>query len=474
MSVEELNPTAAEKSNIEDEPPAYSPTAGSDLNLSIDKLSPGKAIEYQKTASFLTASIPELYIKCTRCETHIEDKDFRYGCSKCVEAFTCICEKCHSDTSNCRIHQVPLIKRRLKSWLGLPRWIDYISSHATKNDNPLIHALKTHNDELTTLHARDPELINAHTYLGYSPLHFAAHLGLLSGAQILLEHGALTNSRDESNQTPLMVAIEVNQPQIVNLLLQNGANIHSVGGQRSTNPLHVAAANGFPTLLSLFLEKGAIIDTPSGWGTALQLACRVNSLACASILLEKGANPNAMNQGPFGEPPITLAARNKNAEELLDLLVKYGASVDMVYKIAEDDKPWGEITALLLAVDVDNQDMVRRLVKHGADINWRSKKLGYTYLMKAAGRGLSQMCELLIESGARMDVENDTGLNAVAFAAILGNEEALDILLAKGASGKPPTVCQGKWKSMNKWCKKHRTKESTARILKVLRAAKHK
>ncbi len=84
------------------------------------------------------------------------------------------------------------------------------------------------------------------------------------------------------------------------------------------------------------------------------------------------------------------------------------------------------------------------------------------------------MCELLIESGARMDVESNIGLNAVAFAAILGHEEALGVLLRKGASGKPPTVCRGKWKSIDKLCKKHRTKESKARILKVLRAAKHK
>jgi ankyrin repeat protein len=65
---------------------------------------------------------------------------------------------------------------------------------------------------------------------GYTPLYFAAHLGLVSRASILLSHGALTNIHDDNNLTPLVTAIELDQPRIVQLLLENRANIHSVCG----------------------------------------------------------------------------------------------------------------------------------------------------------------------------------------------------------------------------------------------------
>ncbi|KAG0647594.1 Meiotically up-regulated [Hyphodiscus hymeniophilus] len=344
------------------------------------------------------------------------------------------------------IHHKTLIKRTIASWPALPAYLDYSSPTPTKDDNPLIHALKTHNDNLITFHARDTDLINAHTYLGYTPLHLAAHLGLVSGASILLSNGALTNSRDENNQTPLLIAICHNQPQIVDLLLQNSANIHSVCGMRETTALHAAAASGFPHFVSLLLEKGAMIDTASGRGTALQLACRVNSFDSASLLLEKGANPNARSSVALGVPPIMSAMRYGNTE-LIDLLLKYGADINLPYIGEKDD-----CTALFQALTFDFQDLARKLIREGADVNWKGK-LGTTCLMRATALGHLEMCGILIDGGASLDAENKTGMNAVLVAALSGKEDIVDFLLKKGASGKPPKVCAGKWKSMETFWK---------------------
>lgn len=478
MSGEKLNASAAGgSSSFEDHPPEYSQTIGSDPKSLLDQISMGgdsKGSEKMATEHpFHT--MYQLYSMCTRCKAPIEASQYHYGCQKCVHIIECICQKCWNGLPTCRIHHIDLVKRYLKARPTLPLWTDYISSIPTKHDNPLIHALKSHDDNLTTFHASDASFLNAHTYLGYTPLHFAAHLGLVSGTSILLSHGALINSRDENNMTPLVLAITLNQPQIVNLLLQSKANIHSFCGFPETTALHAAATSGSPALVSLLLDNGAIIDTPSVMGTALQLASRVGSFESASILLERGANPNARSEVPLGEPPIISAVRNQSTE-LVDLLVKYGANINLPY-IGKQD----EFTALYIAVTFDRQDMARKLIGYGADVNWRGKR-DNTCLMRATALGWTKMCGILIDEGVEIDMENQVGMNAVLFAAILGAEDMLDVLLKKGASGKPPKICRGKWKSLesfwkkleNRDVRKKLSRETKNRILKTLGAAKHR
>ena len=150
------------------------------------------------------------------------------------------------------------------------------------------------------------------------------------------------------------------------LLIENGANIHSVGGFHETTALHSAAANGFPTLIALLLEKGAMVDTPSERGTPLQLACGIGSVECVSVLLVKGANPNYRSEGPSGEPAIVSAVRH-NFPEVVDLLVKFGADLDLS---AKDE----DVTALSVAVSSGLQGMEKKLLGHGADPKTRSKQ----------------------------------------------------------------------------------------------------
>jgi ankyrin repeat protein len=150
----------------------------------------------------------------------------------------------------------------------------------------------------------------------------------------------------------------------------------------------------------------------------------------------------------------------------VDLLAKYGANVNLPF-VGKD----GEFTALYIAVSLDLQNMVRRLVGHGADVNWCGKK-GITCLMRAAARGFVEMCGLLIDGGAQIDWESDIGINALFLAAILGKEDTFDVLLERGASGKPPKVCNGKWKNLEKFCKGRVSKEMKGRMLKKLRSAR--
>jgi hypothetical protein len=73
-----------------------------------------------------------------------------------------------------------------------------------------------------------------------------------------------------------------------------------------------------------------------------------------------------VSDGIFGEPPIIIAVRNHDSGAL-DLLVKYGADIDVS---AKDE----EFIVLSVAVSSNPQDIVRRSLGYGTGVNTRRKQ----------------------------------------------------------------------------------------------------
>jgi hypothetical protein len=61
------------------------------------------------------------------------------------------------------------------------------------------------------------------TLSGMTALHWAAEKGSADVARVLLKAGAKVDSRDSSNWTPLMAAVQKNHVQMVQLLIAHGA-----------------------------------------------------------------------------------------------------------------------------------------------------------------------------------------------------------------------------------------------------------
>lgn len=53
-------------------------------------------------------------------------------------------------------------------------------------------------------------------------LHYCAHNRCVSIAKMLLQHGSVSNLRDDTGDTPLLIAARTAQLDFVELLLQNG------------------------------------------------------------------------------------------------------------------------------------------------------------------------------------------------------------------------------------------------------------
>jgi ankyrin repeat protein len=110
------------------------------------------------------------------------------------------------------------------------------------------------------------------------------------------------------------------------------------------------------------------------------------------LLIGAGADVNAANR--YGVTPVSLAARDGNAA-LLHLLIDAGARTGT----AEAALPDGQ-TLLMHAARTGSVDAVSLLIKHGADVNVRERRVGTTALIWAVTEDRAKVAGALLDAGA--------------------------------------------------------------------------
>lgn len=104
--------------------------------------------------------------------------------------------------------------------------------------------------------------------------------------------------------------------EIVQLLLDNGANIEAPGDGAKT-PLHLAASWGFTERVELLLQRGAYIDVVDRAGySPLEYAARFGHADVVRVFLERGAS--------FDCDCVFVAVRWGRLS-VLEVLLEYGA-----------------------------------------------------------------------------------------------------------------------------------------------------
>lgn len=104
----------------------------------------------------------------------------------------------------------------------------------------------------------EPELVRAWSTDGFTALHLAAFFGQQDVARFLLQHGADPGvpSQNPMRVTPLNSAAAARQAGIARMLLEHGSPVNAAqhGGWTA---LHSAAHNGDRDLVELLLQNGA-------------------------------------------------------------------------------------------------------------------------------------------------------------------------------------------------------------------------
>jgi ankyrin repeat protein len=161
--------------------------------------------------------------------------------------------------------------------------------------------------------------------------------------------------------------------------------------------------------------KRALLDRGiSTTNETLAMCVAENKEEEVSLFLSAGFSPDTRDKK--GIPLLGLSARNERLN-ILKLLLRSGAQVNL---IAEDRGS----TALLDSAIERNKEMVKILIEAGADVNIQSKD-GQTALVVVAGAGDEELAEMLVKAGADPDIKDALGVSARKYAAIFGNSKML-------------------------------------------------
>lgn len=91
----------------------------------------------------------------------------------------------------------------------------------------------------------------------YTALHMAAFNGHTETVKLLIENGAQVDPRDHESKTPLLHACTGPFASTVKVLIEAGADVNAKEGTESFTPLMTAAALGQPEIVQLLLDNGA-------------------------------------------------------------------------------------------------------------------------------------------------------------------------------------------------------------------------
>src|SRR6266702_2549186 len=296
--------------------------------------------------------------------------------------------------------------------------------------------------------------VNAENDRGETPLHLVSQgkydsqehgVGI---ARLLLARGMDANAQDKSHSTPLLWAAFYGRLKITQMLLDHGANANMKNDHGET-PLHQVSQGEYDSheqgvgITRLLLARDVDADAQNkNHFTPFLLAALNGRLEIAQVLLDYCANMNAAHY--WGETPLHLVSRGKyNSEEhrvdIARLLLVHSMDANAQDKSHSTPLHWAafcgrlEITQMLLdhGANANMKDdhgetplhrvsqgeydsheqgvgITRLLLACGVDVNAQDKN-HFTPFLLAALNGRLEIAQVLLDHGANANAENDGG-----------------------------------------------------------------
>ncbi|OQV09874.1 Ankyrin repeat-containing protein [Cladophialophora immunda] len=245
-------------------------------------------------------------------------------------------------------------------------------------------------------------------------------MGLIApGDEMIHNLNTTVEARDSKGNTALHLAIYQGLPEMVNSLLQRGADPNATNCE-GMNALHRAAQGDDIDVLKTVLELTDDIEVQMSDGeTPLLLA---TDFGIIQALLDNGANINARRQTD-GCTKLHFATRDASEQ------VKHLCS-QLQYAVLLPKGDWNPLHA---ASFNGSAECITLLLGYDIWLGDKTKR-GETAMHLAAYGGHYEACKLLLEAGCGIDDQAEDGYTPLVIAAEEGHESIVNLLLAEGAS----------------------------------------
>ena len=229
-----------------------------------------------------------------------------------------------------------------------------------------------------------------------------------------IQAGADVNRAQPDGTTPLIWAVDRTEYEIAEALIAKKANVNATN-EFGVSPLTVAARQSNARLVKMLLDACAKVDSANPDGeTALMMAISGGDLSVVQLLVNAGANVNTIEEFHRQTPLMYAAASNRNAAQMVKLLLSKGADVkpralytDWPSQVTSEPRtqyrPVGGLNALLYAARSGCYECVEDLIAAGADVNLPTPE-GITPLMIALDNEHNGIAKLLMDKGSDLNV----------------------------------------------------------------------
>ena len=205
--------------------------------------------------------------------------------------------------------------------------------------------------------------------------------------------GCACNFSNNGDARDLIWAAARGDAALAKRLIEAGADMNKLDEHGRTTALGVAADSGSLSVAEMLISKGADVNK----GCPLYYAAQKGHMRIAEVLLHAGAEPNRFRVGQTPSP--ILAAARSGYLNAVRLLVAQGSELGV-----QD----GDNSPLIAAAANKYADVVEYLAVKGGNIDVADSD-GRTALYMAAADGSLNVVRVLLKHGADPDHKNCTG-----------------------------------------------------------------
>ena len=265
----------------------------------------------------------------------------------------------------------------------------------------------------------------------WSCLQIDAHL-----VSYFIKLGANPGATDAEGFSAMHLAAENSSADTIEVLFLAGANIFGPlvwDTKKEFTPLMLAVRSGNESTTKALIDAGADVNAGlnSKRKVALHYAVSAKSIECVNLLLSANAVPNPLTL--YSETPLHIAV-GEGLYEIVKILLKSGADV-------RPSRGTMRMASLHIAAQEGHSNIVQILLKSGADHKQKNSR-GQTALHLAARSQSADTVQELLNNGADPNVRDDDGKTPLHTGIFKGSRcfECLKILVDANAD---PNVADG-------------------------------